>query len=226
MQSTSLARLKQALGQATAVVSKSVLEQIEDVYLASSKGVWQITTVGGLCKVVATQVQGKRESMTNPGIISKLEDAEFISVVHNHIGSLITSAKLLFEVQQMASISGRIDDELQERINDALSPLTVMEAATETINLDPLPYDSAKGAQIVTEMLDSLRDREFKVPRMVEVLESVVAMSGAHIEDIETGLEDGTYERSENLDLPKKKLALQDIETMLSFITQVRDSAG
>ncbi|MDT8840240.1 hypothetical protein ParKJ_22715 [Paraburkholderia fungorum] len=46
------------------------------------------------------------------------------------------------------------------------------------------------------------------------VLAALIEMANAHIEDIETGLEDGTYVRSENDDLPDKQAAVKEAEQL------------
>lgn len=44
-------------------------------------------------------------------------------------------------------------------------------------------------------------------------LAAVIDMARSDIDDIESGLEDGTYEQSENADAPAKRLALEAIES-------------
>ncbi|CAB3730523.1 hypothetical protein LMG22037_05539 [Paraburkholderia phenoliruptrix] len=46
------------------------------------------------------------------------------------------------------------------------------------------------------------------------VLAVLIEMANAHIEDIETGLEDGTYVRSENGNLPDKQAAVKEAEKL------------
>ena len=52
------------------------------------------------------------------------------------------------------------------------------------------------------------------VPVPSGVLAALIEMANAHIEDIETGLEDGTYVRSENSDLPDKQAAVKVAEQL------------
>lgn len=47
----------------------------------------------------------------------------------------------------------------------------------------------------------------------MQALATVIDCARAHIEDIETGLQDGTYEASDNPSLPSKKRDLEDIQT-------------
>lgn len=49
---------------------------------------------------------------------------------------------------------------------------------------------------------------------LVNALALVLSMANSHIEDIESGLEDGTYEASENLDIDEKNAAVQRIQSL------------
>ena len=51
----------------------------------------------------------------------------------------------------------------------------------------------------------------------VNVLGSLIAMANSHVTEIESGLEDGTYEASENLDLMTKQEAIKVAEELYRF---------
>ncbi|QIN67850.1 hypothetical protein SBC1_78970 (plasmid) [Caballeronia sp. SBC1] len=51
----------------------------------------------------------------------------------------------------------------------------------------------------------------------VDVLGSLLAMANSHVAEIESGLEDGTYEVSENLDLTKMQEAIKVAEELYRF---------
>lgn len=48
------------------------------------------------------------------------------------------------------------------------------------------------------------------------ILAALIGMAKTHVEDIETGLEDGTYDATDNQDLPAKQKALTEAEAMLT----------
>lgn len=48
------------------------------------------------------------------------------------------------------------------------------------------------------------------------LLAALIGMAKTHVEDIETGLEDGTYEAADNLDFPDKQQALAEAEALLA----------
>lgn len=49
----------------------------------------------------------------------------------------------------------------------------------------------------------------------LDILESLVSMASSHVEDIQSGLEDGTYEESDNEDLPVKTLAVARAQALI-----------
>ncbi len=49
----------------------------------------------------------------------------------------------------------------------------------------------------------------------LEALGLVVDMARSHIEDIDSGLSDGTYDEADNLDLAAKQAALEMVEEFL-----------
>jgi hypothetical protein len=55
------------------------------------------------------------------------------------------------------------------------------------------------------------------IPVPLDVLGLLLAMANSHVEEIESGLKDGTYEASENLDLPKKQEAIKVAEHLYQF---------
>lgn len=48
------------------------------------------------------------------------------------------------------------------------------------------------------------------------LLAALIGMANTHVEDIETGLEDGTYDAADNLTFPDKQKALAEAETLLA----------
>lgn len=48
----------------------------------------------------------------------------------------------------------------------------------------------------------------------VSVLTALIDMASSHTEDIESGLEDGTYEAADNKDLPQKKATIAEASTI------------
>lgn len=55
-----------------------------------------------------------------------------------------------------------------------------------------------------------------------DVLASLIGMANSHIEDIETGIEDGTYDASDNSDLGEKQAAAAAAETLYAAVTRCR----
>ena len=51
--------------------------------------------------------------------------------------------------------------------------------------------------------------------QLVAALKACVAMASSHVEDIESGLADGTYNPADNTDLPEKQQAVQVAEKAL-----------
>jgi hypothetical protein len=49
-----------------------------------------------------------------------------------------------------------------------------------------------------------------------EMLATLVACALQHVEDVESGVEDGTYSAAENEDLPRKRLAVDTFASMLA----------
>lgn len=50
------------------------------------------------------------------------------------------------------------------------------------------------------------------------LLQSLIAMANHHLEDIDTGLEDGTYEANDNQDIDQKHEDVRKAETLLAGI--------
>ena len=62
-----------------------------------------------------------------------------------------------------------------------------------------------------------------KTHTLVAALNLVLSMASAHVESIETGIEDGTCFASENQDLQQKKDALEIIRSYSAFVTDPSD---
>lgn len=61
------------------------------------------------------------------------------------------------------------------------------------------------------EMFAKLKDID------LSQLRTVIQCARFHVEDVSSGLNDGTYEASENTDLPQKESALEALETWFQF---------
>lgn len=57
------------------------------------------------------------------------------------------------------------------------------------------------------------KQRFVQVP--VEILKSLISMAQSHVEDINTGIDDGTYVASENIDIGKKEADIASAEQYL-----------
>ncbi len=55
-------------------------------------------------------------------------------------------------------------------------------------------------------------------------LATVLAMADSHVEDIETGIQDGTYDPEENLDIAKKRKAVNDLSMFLDRVNPSFDA--
>ncbi|CAN7651327.1 hypothetical protein LJR129_005085 [Acidovorax sp. LjRoot129] len=53
-----------------------------------------------------------------------------------------------------------------------------------------------------------------------QALAILVACASTHVEDIETGLAEGLYEKAENQDLPEKQKAVQTAEALIRSMTE------
>ena len=64
-----------------------------------------------------------------------------------------------------------------------------------------------------------------KKDTLVAALNLVLSMASSHVEDIETGVEDGTYRASENQNLQQKKDALEVIRSLCASVTDPSDES-
>lgn len=56
------------------------------------------------------------------------------------------------------------------------------------------------------------------------LLAALIGMAQSHVEDIETGLEDGTYEADDNLTFPDQQIALAEAEALLASDAKEKSS--
>lgn len=61
--------------------------------------------------------------------------------------------------------------------------------------------------------------------RLIEALTVLLAMSQSHVEDIESGLEEGLYDEKDNADLVSKKSAIAEIEQHVEALRNKREKS-
>ena len=61
--------------------------------------------------------------------------------------------------------------------------------------------------------------------RLVEALTVLLAMSQSHVEDIESGIEEGLYDKKDNTELDEKKSAIAEIKQHVEALRNKREKS-
>lgn len=103
----------------------------------------------------------------------------------------------------------------------------LLDAIEEQGIQDPSAWGIERLDNRLNRAVPSDRDSRL-VPVPAHLLERIAAMAKSHVGDIESGLEDGIYDLAENLDLPEKQRAVEQVEQLHrdAMLGHERDGAG